>query len=116
MKMACGGYFGSQLNSSEFIGLGKHLISLFSFVFGVKYNKRMDCYYLPFGCAWGILMVAVNTLLLSVGQKCISEVITSHALILFFRKEFHGCVVTICTVVVVGGVCVFEVHRNENSN
>lgn len=60
-------------------------------------------------------MVTVNMLLLSVGQKCISEVITSHALILLFRKEFHICVVTICTVCVCGGG-VFEVHRNENSN
>ena len=60
-------------------------------------------------------MVTINTLLLSVGQKCISEVVTSHALILFFRKEFTQlCGEYLYSVG--GGGYVFEVHRNENSN
>ena len=33
-------------------------------------------------------MVTINMLSLSEGPKCILEAVTSHALLLFFRKEF----------------------------
>lgn len=57
-------------------------------------------------------MVTIN--MLSVGQTCSWEVVASRALILFFRKEFTQ----LCGEYLYsgGGVCVFEVHRNENSN